>query len=117
MTARNDVPMQFGSGQLTYEPDTMNLITFSFNRQFGKPGGLMEGFSENQDANGNTLLRYDQKSTQRQNWGSTDFGVDYQRSFRKKKSCLRFRIALAIRLTAVITMLRIPFLRDLQCNR
>ena len=85
MTARNDVPMQFGSGQLTYEPDTMNLITFSFNRQFGKPGGLMEGFSENQDANGNTLLRYDQKSTQRQNWGSTDFGVDYQRSFRKKE--------------------------------
>lgn len=95
ITSRNDVPMQFGSGQLTYEPDTMNLITFSFNRQFGRPGGLIEGFSENQDANGNTLLRYDQKSTQRQNWGSTDFGVDYQRSFRQKDELFTFSYRLS----------------------
>lgn len=95
LTAHNDVPMQFGSGQLTYEPDTMNLITFSFNRQFGKPGGLMEGYSENSDGNGNVLLRYDQTSTQRQTWGSTDFGVDYQRSFRKKDELFTFSYRLS----------------------
>ena len=78
------VPMQFGSGQLSFEPDSLNMITLSFNRQFGRPQTDSEGVTENFDATMNTLLRYDQNTFQKQSWGSTDFGVDYQRSFAKK---------------------------------
>jgi hypothetical protein len=84
---RNVVPMQFGSGQLSYEIDTLNLVTFSFNRRFGRPQGTTEAETENFDAvmNGTKVFAYDQSSTNKQSWGSTDFGVDFQRTFARKK--------------------------------
>lgn len=81
----NIMPMQFGSGQLSYEHDSLNLITLSFNRQFGRPQGTTEGFTEGFDGNNNRVFMYDQFSTMKQSWGSSDFGVDYQRSFARKK--------------------------------
>lgn len=95
---QNVVPMQFGSGQLSYEPDSLNLITFSFNRRFGRPQGTTEAITENFDAltGGNKLFAYEQSNTNKQSWGSTDFGVDYQRSFaRKKEELLTFSYKLS----------------------
>jgi outer membrane receptor protein involved in Fe transport len=91
-TSTNKTPMQFGSGQLTYEADSMNLLTFSFNRHFGRPEITNDAKTENYD-NVDPLVRnqvfgYTQKSTQNQTWGGTDFGVDYQHSFRKKAEML-----------------------------
>lgn len=91
----NTVPMQFGNGQLSFEPDSLNLITISFNRHFGQPGGSSEGYTQHFDGNNNSLIRYNQNSTQRQNWGSTDLGVDYQRSFRKKDELFTFSYRLS----------------------
>lgn len=83
-TVENPTPMQFGSGQLSYELDTANLITFSFNRRFGRPNSTSEAITEDFDANMNKVFEFSQKSTQHQSWGSTDFGLDYQKSFKKK---------------------------------
>jgi outer membrane cobalamin receptor len=87
-TVVNETPMQFGSGQLSYELDTMNLFTFSFNRRYGRPESTNTATTQNFNANMDTIFAYTQASTQRQSWGATDFGLDYQRSFKKKNENL-----------------------------
>lgn len=94
-TVSNPTPMQFGSGQLSYELDTLNLFTFSFNRRYGRPESKTTAVSENFDANMNNVFSYNQESTQRQSWGGTDFGLDYQRSFKKKGESLTFSYKLS----------------------
>jgi len=93
-TVENNTPMQFGSGQLTYEMDTMNLFTFSFNRRFGRPESITDAVSED-FASGNKVFSYTQNSIQKQSWGSTDFGLDYQRSFKTKGELLTFSYKLS----------------------
>ena len=87
-TVENPTPMQFGSGQLSYDLDTANLITFSFNRRFGRPNSTTEAITEDFDANMNKVFEFSQTSSQHQSWGSTDFGLDYQKSFKKKGESL-----------------------------
>ena len=87
-TVESTTPMQFGSGQLSYELDTMNLFTFSFNRRFGRPESNTIANTDNYDADMKKLFAYTQVSSQTQSWGSTDFGVDYQHSFKKKGEIL-----------------------------
>jgi outer membrane receptor protein involved in Fe transport len=87
-TVTNKTPMQIGSGQLTFELDTANLFTFSFNRRFGIPKSITTGITENFGSSMNKLFAYSQSSVQNQEWGSTDLGVDYQRSFKKKGEIL-----------------------------
>ena len=93
-TVENKTPMQFGSGQLTYEMDTMNLFTFSFNRRFGRPESITDAVSED-FASENKVFSYTQNSIQKQSWGSTDFGLDYQRSFKTKGELLTFSYKLS----------------------
>lgn len=89
-TVENPTPMQFGNGQLTFEPDTMNLFTLSFNRRYGRPkshtDAITEDFADN--AQTNKVFAYTQSSDQKNTWGSTDIGLDYQRSFKKKGESL-----------------------------
>lgn len=87
-TVKNTTPMQFGSGQLSYELDTANLFTFSFNRRYGRPKSTTTAVTDNRDANMNMLFGYSQQSTQNQSWGSTDLGLDYQHSFKTKGETL-----------------------------
>lgn len=86
-TVNNKTPMQFGSGQLSYELDTLNMFTFSFNRRFGRPESNTTAISEN-FVGADTVFSYKQISNQRQSWGSTDLGLDYQRSFKTKGELL-----------------------------
>lgn len=86
-TVNNKTPMQFGSGQLSYELDTLNLFTFSFNRRFGRPESSTTATTDNFDGT-DKVFSYSQLSNQRQSWGSTDFGFDYQRSFKTKGELL-----------------------------
>jgi outer membrane receptor protein involved in Fe transport len=93
-TVNNKTPMQFGSGQLSYELDTLNLFTFSFNRRFGRPESNTTATTENfEDAK--KVFSYTQSSLQKQSWGSTDFGLDYQRSFKTKGELLTFSYKLS----------------------
>lgn len=84
----NITPMQFGSAQLSYEIDSLNLLTFSFNRRFGRPNSETEATTENFDATGNKVFAYTQNSTQTQSWGATDYGVDFQHMFKRKGELL-----------------------------
>ena len=86
-TVNNKTPMQFGSGQLSYELDTLNLFTFSFNRRFGLPESNNTAETENYEGV-NKVFSYSQSSLQKQSWGSTDLGLDYQRSFKTKGELL-----------------------------
>lgn len=86
-TVNNRTPMQFGSGQLSYELDTLNLFTFSFNRRFGRPESNTTATTENFES-ANKVFSYTQSSLQKQSWGSTDLGLDYQRSFKTKGELL-----------------------------
>lgn len=83
-------PMQFGSGQLSYELDTLNLFTLSFNRSYGRPKSTTSAMTEDYstDSEANKVFEYSQSAFQRQTWGSTDIGLDYQRSFKKKGETL-----------------------------
>jgi hypothetical protein len=86
-TVNNKTPMQFVSGQLSYELDTLNLFTFSFNRRFGLPESNNTAETENYEGV-NKVFSYSQSSLQKQSWGSTDLGLDYQRSFKTKGELL-----------------------------
>jgi len=87
-TVNNVTPMQFGSGQLSYEPDSLNLFSFSFNRRFGKTRGETEATTGNFDGAGIKLFEYSQINTNKMSWGATDFGLDYQRSFKRPEELL-----------------------------
>ena len=87
-TVNNPTPMQFGSGQLSYELDTLNLFTFSFNRRYGRPRSTTDAETDAYDASANKIFSYTQSSIQRNTWGSTDLGLDYQRSFKRKGETL-----------------------------
>ncbi|MBP1640375.1 MAG: putative TonB-dependent receptor [Bacteroidetes bacterium] len=83
-TVKTTAPMQFGSGQLSYEMDTLNLFTLSYNRRYGRPKSKTSASTDNYDSNMNPLFSYTQESTQKQTWGSTDLSLDYQHSFKRK---------------------------------
>jgi len=87
-TVNTKTPMQFGSGQLTYEFDSVNLVTVSYNQKFGRPESETEAATKNFNASGTNVFSFNQKSIQKQSWGSTDFGVDYQHSFKNKDEIL-----------------------------
>jgi len=87
-TVSNKTPAQFGNGSLSYEMDTLNLFTLSFNRHFGNQHSDNSANTTDYDVNGNTLFAYNQVNSQRQNWGSTDIGLDYQHTFLKKGETL-----------------------------
>ena len=82
------VPSQFGNGSLSYELDTLNLFTLSFNRQYGRQNGTVTAATQNEDNDLNPIFNYNQISAQSQTWGSTDVGLDYQHTFKKKNEML-----------------------------
>lgn len=87
-TVNNTTPMQFGSGQLSFEPDTTNLFTLSFDRRYGRPNSITNALTQDYNSGMNEIFGYSQYSTQNQTWGSTDAGLDYQHSFKKKNETL-----------------------------
>ncbi|MDR0506377.1 MAG: TonB-dependent receptor family protein [Dysgonamonadaceae bacterium] len=79
---------QFGSGELSYEIDTLNLISMSFNRYGGKGNSLSELDVEMDDINKNSVYSYNQNSKNSYTYGHTGMNVDYQRTFKKKDELL-----------------------------
>lgn len=76
---------QYGSGELSFEIDTLNLINVGFNRYYGTSKGQSESLTEMfQDDNTTTTYKYDQTGGSKGNYGGTDMNVDYQRTFKKK---------------------------------
>jgi outer membrane receptor protein involved in Fe transport len=80
---RNDG--QYGSGELSYEIDTLNLINVGFSRFYGdgrNSGGTLTGMF---DIDNNPLYSYNQEGKSKYTYGGTNMNVDYQRTFKKKE--------------------------------
>ncbi len=89
---KTNTPMQFASGQMSYELDSLNLFTFSFDRSYGRPKSITDALTEDfsDEAGLKKVFEYSQNGNQHQTWGSTGLGLDYQRSFKKKEETLTF---------------------------
>lgn len=89
---------QFGSGELSYEIDTLNLINIGFNRYHGNAKTKNLGsFVEMLDMNMNSLYSYDQTGRDKRTYGGTDLNADYQRTFKRKDQLLTasYRLSLS----------------------
>lgn len=79
---------QYGSSELSYEPNALNLFTVSYNRNHSKTGSDFSQQAGLQNANHELTEAYRRFTTGGSQWNGNDFGLDYQRSFRKNSEQL-----------------------------
>lgn len=79
---------QFGSGELSIEIDTLNLINITYDQYGGKSNNRSYSFSEMLSADNDVTQSYENNGKSRSNWGQTTLGADYQRTFKKKDQLL-----------------------------
>lgn len=82
--SKNKRPMQFGYVEASYEIDSLNLISLSFNRFNGKFTSLSDNLVEMKDVAYEPYYSYDRNSRSTRTFGSTELNVDYQRSTHRK---------------------------------
>lgn len=87
-TSKNNMLGQFGSGELSFEIDTLNLINVSFNRFEGRGKNYSDWISEMQNQNYDILEKYSRNGKGKNTFGGTGINVDYQRTFNKKDQLL-----------------------------
>lgn len=87
-TTKSRYKNQYGSGELSYEIDTLNLINVGYNRFAGSSKTTMDWLIEMQNNNGDVEYNYNRKSRSNQAYGGTELNVDYQRTFKKKDQLL-----------------------------
>jgi len=87
---------QYGSGELSYEIDTLNLINVGFNRYYGESKSRTNWYNEMWDIDRNLSYKYDQNGFGKNNYGGTDLNADYQRTFKKKDQLLTASYRLSI---------------------
>lgn len=81
----NNSKTGYGGGQLSYEVDSLNLLTanFSYNREH------IEAYSNQQNWINNTndieIQDYSTASTSGNVWDAIDFGINYQRMFKRNR--------------------------------
>ncbi len=87
-TSKYSGNFQYGSGELSYEIDTLNLISAAFSRYGG--GGTTKNNMDvvAQDINKQNIYSYLQAGQSESSWGETQANVDYQRTFNKKDELL-----------------------------
>jgi len=79
---------QYGSGELSYEIDTLNLISAAFDLWGGNSTSESKSHSQMSDINKNPVYEYLMNSTGKYTYGSSDFNANYQRTFSKKDELL-----------------------------
>ncbi len=87
-TAKYNQPMHYGSVEASYEIDTLNLLTFTFDCYKGHTKQDIDKFAEMSDAEGHSNYKYDQFNKSKNNWGGTEASVNYQRTLTKKEELL-----------------------------
>ncbi|MDP4183902.1 MAG: TonB-dependent receptor [Bacteroidota bacterium] len=83
-------PFQYGYGEASYEVDTLNLISMSFNRFQGNQRIYTDQLVETRDVNFTTVESYNNIANSKMTFGSTEGNIDYQRSFKKEGRLLTF---------------------------
>lgn len=79
---------QFGSGELSIEIDTLNLINVNFWRYQGNSKAYALWNADMVDMNSSPIWQHERDANSKQNYGGTDFGIDYQRTFANNKDRL-----------------------------
>ena len=79
---------QYGSGEISYEIDTLNLVTVGFNRYHGTSKNDQDMSVLYQSTSFENTMQYDQYTKGKSTYGSTDLSADYQRSSAKVKDRL-----------------------------
>lgn len=83
---QTDNKWAWGGGELSYEIDSLNLITVEIN-PYG--GYNQQNLSQHFDLrDGSVLSSYDLDGKTRYEWGGTDYTFNYQKGFRDKKEHL-----------------------------
>jgi len=79
---------QYGSGEFSYEVDTLNLISLAFNRYQGKGKSDTDYIVDTQNSSRQSVQKYGRDSRGEYTYGSTEFNIDYQRTFSVKERLL-----------------------------
>ncbi len=79
---------QFGSGEISYEIDTLNLINVGFDRYYGKSKQNMFTHALMENAANERTYEYNQRTNRDFVYGSTSANIDYQRTSAKVKERL-----------------------------
>jgi len=79
---------QYGSGELSYEIDTLNLIGVTFNLWGGNNNTQSVNTSRMLDVNNNPVYEYGTHSNSKSTYGSSEVNANYQRTFHKKDELL-----------------------------
>ncbi|MCL2650676.1 MAG: TonB-dependent receptor [Candidatus Azobacteroides sp.] len=96
-TSKNNGNGQYGSGELSYEIDTLNLINVGFNRYYGGYKTRTDFFAKMlMNDNNTSFYEYEQTGKFTNMWGGTDLNVDYQRTFKKKDQLLTVSYRLSL---------------------
>ena len=79
---------QYGSGEISYEIDTLNLVNIGFSRYHGSGESNSTSLTEMRKANEDLAYSYKNNTKSDYTYGSTDLTADYQRTFSKVKDRL-----------------------------
>lgn len=79
---------QYGNGELSIELDTLNLINIGFNRWGGNGESKSVSNETMKDINQLMIYEYDRISRSKNEYGSTEVNMDYQRTFSVKERLL-----------------------------
>jgi len=79
---------QFGSGELSYEIDTLNLVSVALDLWNGNSNSKSGNISRMLDVNSNPIYEYGVNSNSKSTYGSSEMNVNYQRTFNKKDELL-----------------------------
>lgn len=87
-TSKNKGLSQFGTGELSFEIDTLNLINVTFDRYNSDIKNRSSSLSETLSADNVKTQSYNNFGSGKTTWGQTMIGADYQRTFNKKDQLL-----------------------------
>ena len=87
---------QFGSGELSYEFDTLNLVSVTFNLWNGGNRSKMNMTSKMLDASEALVYKYTMQSNNENSYGNSEINANYQRTFTKKDELLTASYRLSV---------------------
>lgn len=86
--SKNKGRFSYGSAEISYEIDTLNLLNFTISTWGGGGESTSMFRTVREDLNHTKLAEFDAHSKGDYDYGSTDFGLDYQRTFSVKDRLL-----------------------------
>ncbi|TXK48641.1 TonB-dependent receptor [Pontibacter qinzhouensis] len=87
-TTQNEGTFQYLSTELSYEPDTLNLLTASFSTNMSNGSNFSFLDVDWRSSLGQLEQAYSRNINSQYNWSGSDLGLDYQHTFKRHKEQL-----------------------------